>query len=101
MRDWALGSNGKWVTMGIPSDGQYGIPKDTMFGFPVTTANGEYQVVDGLAIDDFSRERINLTLKELQEEQDGVKHLALAGAARAPSRRVEGGSRATRDRRRA
>jgi len=75
VRDWALGSNGKWVTMGIPSDGQYDIPKDTMFGFPVTTANGEYQVVDGLAIDDFSRERINLTLKELQEEQDGVKHL--------------------------
>ena len=75
MRDWALGSKGKWVTMGIPSDGQYGIPKDTMFGFPVTTANGEYQVVDGLAIDDFSRERINLTLKELQEEQEGVKHL--------------------------
>jgi len=75
VRDWALGSNGKWVTMGIPSDGQYGIPKDTMFGFPVTTANGEYQVVDGLPIDDFSRERINLTLKELQEEQEGVKHL--------------------------
>jgi malate dehydrogenase len=75
VRDWALGSNGKWVTMGIASDGQYGIPKDTMFGFPVTTANGEYQVVDGLAIDDFSRERIALTLKELQEEQDGVKHL--------------------------
>ncbi len=75
VRDWALGSNGKWVTMGIASDGQYGIPKDTMFGFPVTTADGEYQVVDGLAIDDFSRERINLTLKELQEEQDGVKHL--------------------------
>ena len=75
MRDWALGSKGKWVTMGIPSDGQYDIPKDTMFGFPVTTAKGEYQVVDGLAIDDFSRERINLTLKELQEEQDGVKHL--------------------------
>jgi malate dehydrogenase len=75
VRDWTLGTNGKWVTMGIPSDGQYGIPKDTMFGFPVTTANGDYQVVDGLAIDDFSRERINLTLKELQEEQDGVKHL--------------------------
>jgi len=75
VRDWALGSNGKWVTMGIPCDGQYGIPNDTMFGFPVTTANGEYQVVDGLPIDDFSRERINLTLKELQEEQDGVKHL--------------------------
>jgi len=75
MRDWALGSNGKWVTMGIASDGQYGIPKDTMFGFPVTTAGGEYKLVEGLAIDAFSQERINLTLKELQEEQEGVKHL--------------------------
>ena len=75
MRDWALGTNGKWVTMGIPSDGQYGIPKDTMFGYPVTVANGEYKVVEGLDIDAFSQERINLTLKELQEEQDGVKHL--------------------------
>ena len=75
VRDWALGSNGKWVTMGVPSDGQYGIPKDTMFGFPVTTAAGQYQVVDGLAVDDFSRGRIDLTLKELQEEQEGVRHL--------------------------
>ncbi len=75
MRDWALGTNGKWVTMGVPSDGQYGIPKDTMFGFPVTTANGEYQVVEGLPIDAFSQERIDATLKELREEQDGVKHL--------------------------
>ena len=75
MRDWALGTNGKWVTMGIPSDGQYGIPKDTMFGYPVTVANGEYKVVEGLEIDAFSQERIDLTLKELQEEQDGVKHL--------------------------
>jgi len=75
VRDWALGSNGKWVTMGIPSDGQYGIPKDTMFGFPVTTAGGEYKLVEGLPIDDFSRQRIDLTLKELLEEQDGVKHL--------------------------
>ena len=75
MHDWALGSNGKWVTMGIPSDGQYGIPKDTMFGFPVTTAGGEYKLVEGLAIDAFSQERINATLKELQDEQDGVKHL--------------------------
>lgn len=75
MRDWALGTNGKWVTMGIPSDGQYGIPKDIMFGYPVTVDNGEYKVVDGLPIDAFSQERINLTLKELQEEQDGVKHL--------------------------
>jgi malate dehydrogenase len=75
MRDWALGSNGKWVTMGIPSDGHYGIPKDTMFGFPVTTQNGEYKVVDGLEIDKFSQERINVTLKELQDEQSGVAHL--------------------------
>ncbi|MBA2672415.1 malate dehydrogenase [Ramlibacter sp.] len=75
MRDWALGTNGKWVTMGIPSDGQYGIPKDTMFGFPVTTENGEYRVVEGLDIDAFSQERINITLKELQDEQQGVSHL--------------------------
>lgn len=75
MRDWALGTNGKWVTMGIPSDGQYGIPKDTMFGFPVTVENGEYKVVEGLEIDAFSQERIDLTLKELQEEQAGVAHL--------------------------
>ncbi len=75
MHDWALGSNGKWVTMGIASDGQYGIPKDVMFGFPVTTEGGEYKLVEGLEIDGFSQERINLTLKELLEEQDGVKHL--------------------------
>ncbi|MEO6362854.1 MAG: malate dehydrogenase [Caldimonas sp.] len=75
MRDWALGSNGKWVTMGIASDGQYGIPKDTLFGFPVTTANGEYSLVEGLDIDAFSQERINLTLKELQDERQGVEHL--------------------------
>ncbi len=75
VHDWALGTNGRWVTMGIASDGQYGIPRDTMFGFPVTTANGEYKVIEGLEMDAFSQERINLTLKELQEEQDGVKHL--------------------------
>jgi malate dehydrogenase len=75
MRDWAQGSNGKWVTMGIPSNGDYGIPKDIMFGFPVTTANGKYEVVKGLAIDEFSQDRINKTLKELQDEQAGVAHL--------------------------
>ena len=75
MRDWALGTNGKWVTMGIASDGQYGIPKDTMFGFAVTCANGEYKLVEGLEIDAFSQECINKTLKELQEEQAGVAHL--------------------------
>ena len=75
MRDWALGTNGKWVTMGIPSDGHYGIPKDVMFGFPVTTAGGEYKVVEGLSIDEFSQTCINKTLKELQDEQAGVAHL--------------------------
>ncbi|HEY8048571.1 MAG TPA: malate dehydrogenase [Ramlibacter sp.] len=75
MHDWAMGTDGKWVTMGIPSDGWYGIPKDTMFGFPVTTSGGDYKVIEGLPIDAFSQERINLTLKELQEEQQGVAHL--------------------------
>jgi malate dehydrogenase len=75
MRDWALGSNGKWVTMGVPSNGEYGIPKDVMFGFPVTTKDGKYEIVKGLEIDAFSQERINKTLKELQDEQAGVAHL--------------------------
>ena len=75
MRDWALGTNGKWVTMGIPSDGQYGIPKDIMFGMPVVCEGGEYKVIEGLAIDEFSRKCIDKTLAELQGEQDGVKHL--------------------------
>jgi malate dehydrogenase len=75
MRDWALGTNGAWVTMGIPSDGQYGIPADVMFGFPVTCEGGEYKLIEGLEIDAFSQECINKTLAELQGEQDGVKHL--------------------------
>jgi malate dehydrogenase len=75
VRDWVLGSNGKIVTMGVPSNGEYGIPKDVMFGFPVTTENGKYKIVEGLEIDEYSQGKINITLKELQEEQDGVKHL--------------------------
>jgi malate dehydrogenase len=75
VRDWVLGTNGKWTTMGIPSDGSYGIPKDVMFGFPVTTDNGEYKIVQGLEIDAFSKERIDITLNELTEEREGVKHL--------------------------
>ncbi len=75
MRDWVMGTNGRWVTMGIASNGEYDIPKDTLFGFPVTCANGEYKIVEGLAIDAFSQEYINKTLKELQEEQAGVAHL--------------------------
>jgi malate dehydrogenase len=75
VRDWIRGSNGKWVTMGIASDGSYGIPEDVMYGFPVTTAGGEYTMVEGLPIDDFSRERMNATLKELEEERAGVAAL--------------------------
>jgi malate dehydrogenase len=75
MRDWALGSNGEWVTMGVPSNGEYGIPKDVMFGFPVTTAGGTYSIVEGLPIDEFSQAAIDKTLAELLAEQDGVKHL--------------------------
>ena len=75
VRDWILGSGTQWVTMGIPSDGSYGIPVDTMFGYPVTCANGEYQIVQGLPIDEFSRACLDKTLAELTEERDGVKHL--------------------------
>ncbi|MEY2888701.1 malate dehydrogenase [Polynucleobacter sp. MWH-UH24A] len=75
VRDWVLGTNGKWVTMGIPSGGDYEIPAEIIYGFPVTCANGEYTLVKGLEIDAFSRERMTLTLNELLEEQAGVKHL--------------------------
>ena len=75
VRDWLAGSNGEWVTMGVPSDGSYGIPQDVMYGFPVTTANGEYALVQGLEIDAFSRERMDATLKELEEERAGVSSL--------------------------
>ncbi|MCD9031349.1 malate dehydrogenase [Luteimonas sp. Y-2-2-4F] len=75
VRDWVLGSGGKWVTMGIPSDGSYGIPEDVIFGFPVTTENGEYTIVQDLPIDDFSQKAIDKTLAELEEERGGVAHL--------------------------
>ena len=75
MRDWVLGTGGEWVTMGVPSNGEYGIPKDMMFGYPVTCAGGKYQIVEGLPIDEFSKTCIDKTLAELQGEQDGVKHL--------------------------
>jgi malate dehydrogenase len=75
MHDWALGTQGRWVTMGIASDGQYEIPKDVMFGFPVTCEGGDYKLIEGLEIDAFSRSCIAKTLAELLEEQDGVKHL--------------------------
>lgn len=75
MRDWVLGSNGRWVTMGVPSDGSYGIPEGIVYGVPVTTAGGEYTRVQGLEIDTFSRQRMDQTLAELEEERAGVAHL--------------------------
>jgi len=75
VRDWIRGSNGQWVTMGIASDGSYGIPPDVIYGTPVITANGEYTLVRDVPIDDFSRERMNATLKELEEERAAVAPL--------------------------
>jgi malate dehydrogenase len=75
VRDWVLGSKGEWVTMGIPSDGSYGIPEGIIFGVAVTTENGEYKRVEGIEVDEFSRERINFTLNELEEERAGVADL--------------------------
>ena len=75
IRDWVLGSNGKWVTMGVPSDGSYSIPEGVIYGVPVITANGEYTRVEGLEVDDFSRAAMDKTLAELEEERAGVAHL--------------------------
>jgi malate dehydrogenase len=75
VRDWLSGSGGKWVTMGVPSDGSYGIPQDVMYGVPVTTDGGEYELVRDLEIDGFSREKMDATLKELEEERAGVASL--------------------------
>src|SRR5690349_5533467 len=76
VRDWVKGTrDGDWVSMGIPSDGSYGIPEGMIYGFPVTCKGGQYQIVKGLEISDFARKRMDATLKELQEERDGIKSL--------------------------
>ena len=76
IRDWVAGTrDGDWVSMGIPSDGSYGIAEGVIFGYPVTCKGGQYQIVKGIDVSEFSRGRINATLKELHEERDGVKHL--------------------------
>jgi malate dehydrogenase len=76
IRDWVAGTrDGDWVSMGIPSDGSYGIAEGVIYGYPVTCKDGQYQIVKGLEVSDFSRGRMNATLKELHEERDGVKHL--------------------------
>jgi len=76
VRDWVNGTaDGDWVSMAVPSDGSYGIAPGVIYGYPVTTKNGEYQIVQGLSINEFSRQRMDATLKELLEERDGVKDL--------------------------
>jgi malate dehydrogenase len=76
VRDWLHGTrDGDWVTMGVASDGSYGIPEGVIYGYPVTCRAGEYQVAKGIEISEFSRKRMDATLKELHEERDGVKHL--------------------------
>ena len=76
IRGWVGGTrDGDWVTMGVPSDGSYGIPEGVIYGYPVSTRGGQYQVVKGIEISDFSRKRMDATLKELHEERYVVKHL--------------------------
>ncbi len=76
MRTWTFGTAaGDWVTMGVPADGSYGIPEGTMFGYPCTCKDGKYTVVQGIELSEFSKARIQATLKELQEERDSIKHL--------------------------
>ncbi len=73
MRDWVLGTaDGDWVSMGVPSDGSYGIPEGLMYSFPVTCKNGDYSIVQGLEIDEFSQAKMDATQKELEEERDAV-----------------------------
>src|SRR5690606_25562911 len=76
VRSWALGTpDGAGVSMAVPSDGSYGIPEGVIYSYPVTCKNGDYQIVQGLSIDEFSRKRMDATHAELLEERDGVKEL--------------------------
>jgi malate dehydrogenase len=76
VRTWMQGTaEGDWTSMAIPTDGSYGIKEGLIYSYPVTCKNGEFQIVQGLSIDEFSRKRMDLTEKELSEERDGVKDL--------------------------
>jgi malate dehydrogenase len=76
MRSWVLGTKeGEIVTMGVPSDGSYGIPEGVMFGYPCTCKDGEYTVVQGFEINEFSRKYITATYNELCEERESIRHL--------------------------
>ena len=73
---WVKGTpDGDWVSMAVPSDGSYGIPEGVIYSYPVTTKNGEYSIVQGLSVDEFSRKRMDASDAELREERDGVKDL--------------------------
>jgi malate dehydrogenase len=76
VHDWMLGSaSGDWVSMAVPSDGSYGIPEGVIYSYPVTCKDGEYSIVQGLSVNEFSREKMAATHRELLEERDGVKEL--------------------------
>jgi malate dehydrogenase len=78
IRDWHLGTpEGDWVSMAVPSDGSYGVPEGLMSSFPCVCRDGRYEIVQGLEIDDFSRQRIDASVAELTEERDAVKDLGL------------------------
>jgi malate dehydrogenase len=78
VRDWTLGTAaGDWVSMAVPSDGSYGVPEGLISGFPCTTSGGKWEIVQGLEIDSFSRERIDASVAELGEERDQVAELGL------------------------
>ena len=78
VHDWVLGTpEGDWVSMAIPSDGSYGVSEGIISSFPVTCSGGEYSIVQGLEINEFSQSRIDATVAELGEERDAVKGLAL------------------------
>jgi malate dehydrogenase len=75
IRDWVKGTEGRWVSMAVASDGSYDISPDLIYGFPVTCSAGEYDIVKDLAIDEFSRKRMKATLNELEQERAMVAHL--------------------------
>ncbi|MGZ5154514.1 MAG: malate dehydrogenase, partial [Burkholderiales bacterium] len=76
VRNWIYGTpDGDWVSMGVPADGSYGIPEGVIYGYPATCRDGRYQIVQGLEISEFSKARMQASMKELQEERDAIKQL--------------------------
>lgn len=76
MRDWVSGSPADdWLSMAVSSDGSYGVPEGLVYSFPVTCRNGNYEIVQGIEINDFSRSKMQATQKELEEEREAIKHM--------------------------